>query len=212
MVSSTPTNENKPTQFTDYSISPILHSSEQKYNKSSISIADEKVNVTDDLEKLPLEIVNLNKHVSDNETLPRNSKNLKDPDWIKPIYTLCTVLEGNFEISSEEFKLIYNKEENMLITSKYTFVLGKKIKTVNNTCIFNFKSKRYLKKTDRYKIFAYCAHNCKLFLIFIDNISKSDVPHKVSVFSSSYNYNHLGPKARLAKGVERKLFNKKPDL
>lgn len=70
--------------------------------------------------------------------------------------------------------------------------MNEKIKTVNNTCrTLCFKHNRYLKSSDSIKIYAYCQHQCKSFVIEIENISDEGNSRKAVVYSSSKNYNYV---------------------
>lgn len=91
------------------------------------------------------------------------------------------------------------------IPEQWTYLLCRKFQKINNVCILCVKEKRYISRKNVLKIYGYCNHkSCKVFVIFIHQFTCNDANyHKVTVYSSSLNYNHIKPLTKYVKGVER---------
>lgn len=139
--------------------------------------------------------------------LPKGSNNLLLKTSQRPKFKSCNFYEGSFTITHEELTSIVDSNTKLL-PGLWTYTIAKKIQTVNNTCVLNFKHSRFIKKKNIIKIYAYCAHaGCKVFILEIRNTSLSN-NHDVSVYSSSLNFNHISKLTRYLKGVERTMFKK----
>lgn len=140
--------------------------------------------------------------------MPRGTKNVKDVNSKTLNYRKCSFKEGAFFLTQTEFSIICKGKK--LIREKYPLVINRNIVSVNNTCKLYFKHNRYLKKSDSFKIYAYCAHTfCKKFILYIRNISQTIKPkHKVEVFSSGRDFNHLKNVSTQLRGINRKLLKR----
>lgn len=120
-------------------------------------------------------------------------------------YKNCIYKEGVFHLSQREMQIIC--QWNQLLKGKYNSIIRRKIKeTVNNTCVIYFKDWRYLKHSNSFKMYAYCAHKkYKFFIITIGDVSNICM-HKVVVMSSSKNFCHLHQLTSQVRGLERSLF------
>lgn len=94
--------------------------------------------------------------------------------------------------------------KNKIKANVYNYILSQKVKLINNTCVFLFKSVN-IKKNNSITIYAYCKHQfCKSFKFVL-------LPHNedinVLLYSHGKNYCH-GSNAinRPARGTERKLL------
>lgn len=170
-----------------------------------------KSDLSSEKEFIPSEINRLGQgkdSIVDNILLPLGTRNIKNKNWRRPCFSKCTIKEGEFVISKDEFCAM--SESNKLIRGNYAFVLNKKIKSVNNTCFLYFKTYRFLKRIDAIKLYAYCSQICKCFILLIKDASKFHIEyHAVEVFSSSKHYNHLTNKSSQLRGVERKMVKNK---
>lgn len=170
------------------------------------------VDITIDEEDVPDCIIKLDKTKAtfSGKVVPPGSKNALSKTWLRPLYSKCKYLEGSFYVTSEELKSI--TKDRKLEPGCYQYVLKKKFKNVNNTCVLNFKQSRYISLTDSFKIYAYCAHNCKKFIIVLKNITSNLNSYAADVYSSSLHYNHWGKITRFLKGKERALMRNKLKL
>lgn len=179
----------------------------------SLSLNDTKAaNVSIDDEELPDCIIKLDKKKSTftGKVLPRNSRNICSSTWTRPAYSECKYLEGFFSVTDEEFKSMC--EGTKLKSGRYQFIIKEKLKQVNNTCVINFKNSRYVSRNNSFKVYGYCAHICKKFIIVLQKKCSNDNRYCGYVYSSSLDFNHLGKVTRYLKGDERTLLRNKLKL
>lgn len=167
------------------------------------------VDVSIDEEHLPECILKLDKEKTtvSGKVLPHNSKNTRSSTWRRPSYAECKYLEGHFWVTAEEFQTIC--DGITLKSGRYQYVIKEKVKHTNNTCVINFKHYRYASQVNSFKIYAYCAHNCKKFVIVLQKFVSENNSHRGDVYSSSLNFNHVGKLTRYIKGDERALLRNK---
>ncbi|KAG5886455.1 hypothetical protein JTB14_012867 [Gonioctena quinquepunctata] len=72
--------------------------------------------------------------------LPLGTRNMNNKKYERKSYNDCTYREGTFDLTKQEFRSIYDNKK--VIRGRYAFVLDKKIKSVNNTCVLYFKHSR----------------------------------------------------------------------
>lgn len=175
-----------------------------------VNSIDIKSDISQSLEVLPDEILKIDRNNTVSEfTLPLNSKNEKNKNWNRPSYKNCTLKEGTFSLALEELNVL-KQEGNTLKRGYYPYVIRNKMKSVNNTCYVNFKQVRYIKLSDSFKLYAYCAHkHCKYFIFVLKNVSQECPYFQVDLYSSSLNYNHLNILTGHLKGIERSLTRNK---
>lgn len=121
-------------------------------------------------------------------SLPMHSQNVavdQESEERLSLYFQCTVVEGEFLISNEEQVDIF-KDGHL---QDYSVTVLRKLQSINNMCVVNFKSNRV--KKHNVLLYSYCAHyGCKTFKFNIKTGLLSDIGVKVQVYSSSVPYRH----------------------
>lgn len=157
------------------------------------------------LHDIPKEILLLEHQKNNNIILPINTINLCDNTYKRSSFMNCTYLEGAFQITLDEYRLITDR--NNLVPGKYAYIINSKFRDVNTTCKLYFKEYFYSQRKDILTVYSYCIHRqCKCFkLVFreVSNSNQRDII--VNVWSTSLNYNHLGNLTSQLRGLERKM-------
>lgn len=130
-------------------------------------------------------------------------------------YKNCSILEGEFLITQEEWAVIYRKGKFLRVQYP-TFFKNRLRKYVNNTCNIAFYRCTTLQTC--HNILAYCRHNynkCKNFKFVINKHPNKSGCRNVKVFSTSLNYCHIYKLTDYVQGVSRdieknRLLNLKP--
>lgn len=164
------------------------------------------VPVSSEKHEIPQEILTLKIYTDTSTILPMNSINMKNASYMRPSFAHCNYFEGSFSITTEEYGMITNQNNN-LIPRKYSYFINQKLMEVNTTCKIYFKDSFYSERKDMLTIYAYCIHKqCKSFKIILIDPSKSKNKNiEVKVFSSSLNFNHLQNITSQLRGLERNM-------